>query len=70
MEINRTTDALGRDTGFSLGGSDYAVTYGCDAFGRFSSVTSSVFSVLSGAPSKAWQNLQIERYLPYELTIA
>jgi hypothetical protein len=26
--------------------------------------------LFSGAPSEAWQNLQIERYLPYELTIA
>ena len=30
---------------------------------------SSAISAPSGAPSKAWQNLQIERYLPYELTI-
>jgi RHS repeat-associated protein len=45
MEINRTTDALGRDTGFSLVGSDYVVTYGFDAYGRFHSVSSSVQSV-------------------------
>ena len=42
MEINRTTAALGRDTGFSLASSDYAVTYGYDAYGRFHSVSSSV----------------------------
>jgi hypothetical protein len=27
------------------------------------------YDVPFGAPSKAWQNLQIERYLPYELTV-
>ena len=37
MEINRTTYAFGRDTGFSFSGSPYAVTYG-----RFHSVFSSV----------------------------
>ena len=36
----RTTDPLGRSTGFSLADSDYAVTYGYDAYGRFQSVTS------------------------------
>ena len=46
MEINRTTDALGRDTGFSLG-SDYSVQYGFDTYGRFHSVSSSVQSVSS-----------------------
>ena len=30
VEIERTTDALGRDTGFSLG-PDFAVQYGYDA---------------------------------------
>jgi hypothetical protein len=58
MEITRTTDlpapqspatrqagALGCDTGFSLASSDYAVTYGFDAFGRFHSVSSSVRSM-------------------------
>ena len=45
MEINRTTDAFGRDTGFNLDGTDYAVTYGYDAYGRFVAVTSFVSSV-------------------------
>jgi RHS repeat-associated protein len=45
MEINRTTDALGRDTGFSLAGSDYAVQYAYDAYGRFVAVTALVSSV-------------------------
>ena len=44
--ISRTTDALGRDTGFSLG-PDYAVQYGYDAYGRFHSVTSSIESTSS-----------------------
>ena len=38
MEINRTTDALGRDSGFSLE-SDYSVQYGYDTYGRFSSLS-------------------------------
>ena len=38
--LTRTTDPLGRSTGFSLSASDYAVTYGYDAYGRFQSVTS------------------------------
>ncbi len=49
VEITRTTDALGRDTGFSLAGSDYAVQYAYDAYGRFHSVSSSVQSVQSVA---------------------
>jgi hypothetical protein len=28
------------------------------------------FHVFFGAPSKVWQNLQTERCLPYELTVA
>jgi RHS repeat-associated protein len=47
MEIDRTTDALGRDTGFSLPGSPYAVQYAYDAYGRFHSVTSSITSITS-----------------------
>jgi RHS repeat-associated protein len=42
MEIDRTTDALGRDTGFSLPGSPYAVQYAYDAYGRFIAVTAQV----------------------------
>ena len=37
--LTRTYDALGRPTGLSLG-PDYAVEYGYDTYGRFSSVTS------------------------------
>ena len=37
LEINRTTDALGLDIGFSLG-SVYGVQYGYDTYGRFSSL--------------------------------
>ncbi len=44
--ITRSTDALGRDTGFSLG-LDYAVQYAYDAYGRFHSVTSSIESTSS-----------------------
>ena len=40
--IARSTDSLGRDTGFSLASCDYAVTYGYDTYGRFHSVSSSV----------------------------
>ena len=40
MEINRATDPLGRNTGFSLAGSDYAVSYAYDMFGRFHSLAS------------------------------
>jgi hypothetical protein len=47
--ITRSTDAFGRDTGFSLSGSLYAVTYGYDTFGRFHSVSSSVQSAQSVA---------------------
>jgi YD repeat-containing protein len=39
--ITRSYDALGRETGFSLG-PDYEVAYGYDEFGRFHSVSSSV----------------------------
>ncbi|MBM4165252.1 MAG: hypothetical protein FJ222_12555 [Lentisphaerae bacterium] len=46
--LTRTQDALGRPSGLSLG-SDYSVGYGYDSLGRFHSVTSSVFSVLSVA---------------------
>ena len=45
MEINRTTDALGRDTGFSLDGADYGVSYAYDAYGRFSQVSNFQFQV-------------------------
>ena len=48
VEIERTTDGLGRDTGFSLG-PDYAVSYAYDMFGRFHSVSSSVQSAQSVA---------------------
>lgn len=44
--ITREHDAFGRNSGFSLD-NDYTVTYGYDAFGRFSAVTSSVFSASS-----------------------
>ena len=55
--------------------SEAIITYTYDNGGRVLSqtqntISASVPSVLSGAPSEAWQNLQIERYLPYELTIA
>ncbi len=42
--ISRTTDALGRDTGFLLD-EGYEVSYAYDMFGRFHSVSSSVASV-------------------------
>lgn len=50
--LARATDSLGRATGFSVAGvggpsSPYAVTYGYDTYGRFSSVSSSVDSVSS-----------------------
>ena len=45
MEINRTTDTLGRDTGFSLDETDYGVSYAYDFFGRFSQVTNFQFQV-------------------------
>ncbi len=48
VEITRTTDELGRNSGFSMG-SEYSVQYGYDTYGRFHSVTSSVFSVPSVA---------------------
>ena len=54
MEINRTGDGLGRDTGFSLG-PDYAVQYAYDAYGRFHSVSSSVQSA---------QSVAVYTYLP------
>jgi RHS repeat-associated protein len=44
--FTRFTDAFGRPSGLSLGG-DREVVYGYDAFGRFSSVSSSVCSVSS-----------------------
>ena len=40
MELHRATDPLGRNTGFSLAGSDYAVSYAYDMFGRFHSLAS------------------------------
>ena len=46
--ITRTTDALGRSSGLSLG-SDYATSYAYNPLGRFHSVSSSVFSVSSVA---------------------
>jgi RHS repeat-associated protein len=46
VTINRTTDNLGRQAGFGLG-ADYAVQYGYDEFGRFTSITSTVLSVSS-----------------------
>jgi RHS repeat-associated protein len=46
--LTRTSDAFGRPAGISLG-PDYSVGYGYDAYGRFSSVSSSVAS----APSVA-----------------
>ena len=60
MEINRTTDSLGRSTGLSVAGvgdpgSPYAVTYGYDAYGRFQSVESAqsadtfTYTYLSGS---------------------
>jgi YD repeat-containing protein len=53
--VERRYDALGRDSGFEVGRSSpsepspYSVTYDYDAYGRFHSVSSSMFS---GAPSK------------------
>ncbi|NLW49209.1 MAG: hypothetical protein GXY86_17990 [Firmicutes bacterium] len=48
VEITRTTDALGRDSGFSLSGSPYAVSYAYDAYGRFSAVTAQVHVLTHG----------------------
>lgn len=31
--LSRSTDALGRASGFSMAGSDYAVTYDSDSYG-------------------------------------
>jgi RHS repeat-associated protein len=45
MEINRTTDVLGRDTGFSFDGIDYGVSYAYDSVGRFSQVSNFQFQV-------------------------
>ncbi len=44
--LTRTYDTLGRNTGLSLG-LDYAVEYGYDTYGRFSSVASSIASTQS-----------------------
>ncbi|MFC1461218.1 RHS repeat domain-containing protein [Verrucomicrobiota bacterium] len=44
--IDRSYDGLGRSSGFDLD-SDYSVAYGHDSYGRFSSVSSSVDSVVN-----------------------
>ena len=38
--INRSRDAFGRESGIALEESDYNVSYGYDAYGRFGAVTS------------------------------
>ena len=60
VEISRAYDALGRNIGFSLG-SDYAVEYGYDTYGRFASVASSIASTAS-TPST--QSMYTYSYLP------
>ena len=53
--IDRSFDGLGRSSGFNLD-SDYAVGYGYDIYGRFSSLSHSVLSVLSVANYSYLQN--------------
>ena len=63
---------VGRAGVRELGGATLITENTYNAAGQLLSTTQSAIggSVPSGAPSEAWQNLQIERYLPYELTIA